>query len=90
MAFKVNYPSFHWYPGGYQADYSSCYQTWKSKGYITSDFHWYSCDYHAGYSGCYETWESRGGIACSYRDSCQVSTCSGTTGTTWLPQGTAS
>ena len=90
MAFKVSYPSFRWYPCGYQADYSSCYQTWKSKGDITSSFHWYSFDYHAGYSSCYETWESRGGITCSYRDSCQASTSSGTAGTAWLLQGTTS
>ena len=63
MAFEVDYPCFHWYPGGYQAGYSSCYKTWKSEGVITDCSHWYPCDYRDGYSSCYETWESAGVIS---------------------------
>ena len=88
VAFKVNYPCFHWYPGGYQADYSSCYKTWKSEGVITDCSHWYPCDYRDGYSSCYETWESAGVITNCYWYCFQVTTICSRSSTIRLPQST--
>ena len=89
MAFKVDYPCFHWYPGGYQAGYSSCYKTWKSEGVITGCSHCYPCDYQDGYSNCYETWESEGNITGCHSYCFQaITSCSSSSSTIWLPQGT--